>query len=242
MPLELQAVDPKADFPAVARCLFESYEAPPQPFFHIFFPIHNTTTNNPQNAREAAIAEAAARLKLWQEHDKSMYWQKVVDTETGRIAGGALWNIHEANPFANPAQLEVSWFPEGGARRFVEKALENHVRPRARAAPKPHLYLFIIFTHPDYRRQGVGQQFMDWGMKKADAMGFDFFLDSTPYGQPLYEANGFRYIEENLNVPVTDKPDEKWKEMEDKVGPFTFWLMWRPVNGVYEGRETPKST
>jgi GNAT superfamily N-acetyltransferase len=91
--------------------------------------------------------------------------------------------------------------------------------------------LFIVFTHPDYRRRGVGQQFMDWGMKKSDETGLDFYLDATPYGRPLYEVNGFTYLKENVNIPTTDNPDEKWKETAEKVGPFTFWLMWRPAQG-----------
>ncbi|KAI0433181.1 acyl-CoA N-acyltransferase [Xylaria sp. FL1042] len=227
MALVLQEIDPEKDFPALARCLFESYEDPPQKFFHVFFPIHGTG----DEAREDAIKEAADRLKLWHTHDPSSYWQKVVDEETGKIAGGALWNIHQENPFANPAPSSPTWFPDDGSRRFVEKALENHSRPRSKVAQKPHLYLFIIFTHPDYRRKGVGQQFMDWGMKKADDTKVDFYLDSTPYGRPLYEANGFAYIEENVNIPTTENPDEKWKEIENKVGPFTFWLMCRPYGG-----------
>ncbi|KAK8128866.1 hypothetical protein PG984_009974 [Apiospora sp. TS-2023a] len=245
MSLELQPIDPAVDYPALARCLFESYEDPPQRFFHVWFPTHG---DGGAEAREAAIAECAARLKLWQDEDSTMHWQKVVDTETGRIAGGALWNIHTENPFDDPSshQPEVTWFPDDGARRFVEQALEIYNRPKQRAAAKPHLYkraeyildLFIIFTHPDYRRRGVGQQIMDWGMKLADEMGFDLFLDSTPHGRSLYEANGFRYIEENLIIPKTDNPDGQWREMEEKVGPFSFWLMWRPVHGIYEGRET----
>ncbi|GAW13466.1 hypothetical protein ANO14919_028520 [Xylariales sp. No.14919] len=227
MALKLQEIDPEKDFPALANCLFESYEDPPQKFFHVFFPIHGTG----DEARQEAIKEAADRLKLWHTHDPSSYWQKVVDEETGKIAGGALWNIHEQNPFANPAPSEPTWFPDDGSRRFVEKALQNHSRPRSQVAQKPHLYLFIIFTHPQYRRKGVGQQFMDWGIKKADEKGVDFYLDSTPYGRPLYEANGFAYIEENINIPTTENPDEKWKEVENKVGPFTFWLMWRPFGG-----------
>ncbi|KAK8014811.1 hypothetical protein PG990_008107 [Apiospora arundinis] len=158
MTLKLQVVDPEVDLPAIAQCLFESYEDLPQPSFHVFFPTHGTG----EAARGAAIEEAAARLKLWNAHGKTMYWQK------------------------------VTCFPDDGSRRFVEKALQNHTRSRSQAAPRPHLYLFIIFTHPDYRLQGVGQQFMNWGMKKADELGFDFYLDSTPYGRPLYEANGFR--------------------------------------------------
>ncbi|RWA11186.1 hypothetical protein EKO27_g3897 [Xylaria grammica] len=227
MALKLQEIDPEKDFPALANCLFESYEDPPQKFFHVFFPIHGTG----DEARQEAIKEAADRLKLWHTHDPSSYWQKVVDEETGKIAGGALWNIHEQNPFANPAPSAPTWFPDDGSRRFVEKALQNHSRPRSQVAQKPHLYLFIIFTHPQYRRKGVGQQFMDWGIKKADEKGVDFYLDSTPYGRPLYEANGFTYIEENINIPTTENPDEKWKEIENKVGPFTFWLMSRPFGG-----------
>lgn len=68
---------------------------------------------------------------------------------------------------------------------------------------------------------------MDWGLVKAKELGYDFYLDSTPYGRPLYEANGFSYLVENINHPQTESPDEAWKSVEDKVGPFTFWLMWK---------------
>ncbi|KAK7738453.1 hypothetical protein SLS53_005972 [Cytospora paraplurivora] len=227
MTLELQEINPQADFPALARCMFDAYENPPQKFFHVFFPTHGAG----DESREAAINEAATRLQLWHTHDPSSYWQKVVDTDTGNIAGGALWNIHRENPFAEPKPSEVTWFPNDGSRRYVEKALQNHNAPRAEVAQSPHLYLFIIFTHPDYRRKGVGQQFMDWGLKKADELQYDFYLDSTPYGRPLYEANGFIYLKENVNHPETDNPDEAWKQIEEKVGPFTFWLMVRRFGG-----------
>jgi hypothetical protein len=140
MPLTLQEIDPDNDFPELARCLFESYEDPPQKFFHVFFPIHGDGAE----AREEAIKEAADRLKLWHTHDPSSYWQKVVDEETGKIAGGALWNIHKANPFANPTPPTVSWFPDGGSRRFVEKALVNHNRPRSKVAQKPHICKYAL--------------------------------------------------------------------------------------------------
>lgn len=144
MPLELQELDQDKDFHAIARCMFESYEDPPQKFFHVFFPIHGEGIA----AREAAIDEAATRLKTWHTHDPSSYWQKVVDTDTGKIAGGALWNIHRDNPFEDPKPSQVSWFPEDGSREFVEQALQTHSIPRARVAQRPHvckfLSLFII--------------------------------------------------------------------------------------------------
>lgn len=67
-------------------------------------------------------------------------------------------------------------------------------------------------------------------MKKADELGLDVFLDATPPGKPLYEANGFICLKENITKPTMENPDEKWKEMENKVGAFTFWLMQRPAN------------
>ncbi|RWA11667.1 hypothetical protein EKO27_g3424 [Xylaria grammica] len=234
MTFKIQDIDPEVDFPALTRCFFESYEDPPQKFFHVFFPTHGTGIE----AREEALIEASERLKLWHTHDPTSRWQKIVDTETGRIAGGALWHIHEENPFASPQPATVTWFPAGGSRTFVEKALENHVRPRSKAAQQPHIYLFIIFTHPDYRRRSIGQQLIDWGIKKSNKTGLDIFLDATPYGRPLYEVNGFEYVEENVNVPLTENPDDAWKEMEEKVGPFTFWLMRRPAR---RGESNPKT-
>lgn len=135
MGLKLQGIDPEADFYAISTCLFESHEDPPQKFFHLWFPIHG----NDEQARENAIEEGAIRLKRWHTEDPSSNWRKVVDTESGRIAGAALWNIHHENPFAVPDQLEVTWFPTGSAREFVEQMIMDYDAPRAQAAQKPHI-------------------------------------------------------------------------------------------------------
>ena len=37
-----------------------------------------------------ALKEGAEGLKLWYTHDPTSYWQKVVDTDRGKIAGGTL--------------------------------------------------------------------------------------------------------------------------------------------------------
>lgn len=101
--------------------------------------------------------------------------------------------------------------------------------------------LFNIFTHPSYRRRGAAQLMLDWGVNKADELGLDIFLDSTPQGRPLYEVNGFTYVEENVTELTIESPDEKWNEMDRKIGPFTFWLMWRPKGGKHEEGKTTKS-
>ncbi|RYP50307.1 hypothetical protein DL768_004160 [Monosporascus sp. mg162] len=236
MALELQEVNSETDFPAIAQAMYEAYEDPPQPCIQIWFPIHGVGNN----AREESLQEAARRLKTWIANDPASYWQKVVDTKTGRIAGGALWSIHHENPYANPKPFLAPWFPDDGSREYAEQAMKAHAGPRIRVAQRAHIYLFIIFTHPDYRRQGVGQQIMDWGKAKADQLGLETFLDATAMGKPLYEANAYIPIEDNLIHPQKENPDEKWKDLEEKVGPFTLTLMWRPVGGKYETGKTIK--
>ncbi|KAK3687730.1 hypothetical protein B0T22DRAFT_405620 [Podospora appendiculata] len=238
MVLQLQDIDPETDFPAIARCEFEAHENPPQRFFHAFFPILGAGN---AEAREDAIAECAARLKLWHAHDPTSTWKKVVDTETGQIAAASLWNIYRENPFAGPpAPLEVDWFPDDGSRAFAQQFIPAHSAPRARVGQRPHVYLFMLFTHPDYRRRGAGQLCMDWGKGQADTLGLEMFLESTPYGRPLYEKNGFVLIEEYVNHPQTNTPDEAWKAIEQKVGPVIFRLMWRPAGCDYEEAKTIK--
>ncbi|KAJ3579785.1 hypothetical protein NPX13_g777 [Xylaria arbuscula] len=80
----------------------------------------------------------------------------------------------------------------------------------------------------------------DWGMKKADEMGVEMFLDSTPVGKPLYEANGFQVVEKTVIVPQTENPDSDWKDAEAKIGHSEWWLMWRPAGGNYEEGVTVK--
>lgn len=135
MGLVVQEIDQDVDFPALARCLLEAYEDPPQKFLHIFFPINGSGAE----AREAAIQEAAERLKLWHTHDPTSHWQKVVDIDTGRLVGGASWNVYTTNPFTEPHALDVTWFPDDSSRVYVEKALENYGLPRAEVAQKPHI-------------------------------------------------------------------------------------------------------
>lgn len=136
MALVLQDIDPSVDFPALARCMLDAYHDPPQNFFHLYFPI---LPGNGTDPREAAIEEAATRLQLWHTHDPSSHWQKVVDVDTGTIAGGASWNIYETNPFAEPHSVEVTWFPDDSSRRYAEMAIESHGMPRYKAAQQPHV-------------------------------------------------------------------------------------------------------
>lgn len=68
-------------------------------------------------------------------------------------------------------------------------------------------------------------------MEKADELRFDIFLDFTSQGRPLYEANGFSYLQESNTIrPRKDRPDRQWPVLEKKVGAIIFWSMKRNVS------------
>lgn len=78
--------------------------------------------------------------------DPTSYWQKVVDTKTGKIVAGALWKICPTNPSEECGHLEAYWFPEGGKREFVTKAIEQFEAPRARMGRRPQVCAFQSFS------------------------------------------------------------------------------------------------
>ena len=258
MHFELDEVDVDADFDALITCEWESYETPHQTFFRLFCPI----IGSGPNARAESIRESTSRQLDWHRSDPTSYWQKVTDRETGKIVAGALWKICETNPFEQQdTHPEAYWFPEGGQREFVNKALEQFDAPRAKLAPRPqlcmsifrihlcsllsrylklmsHVVLNIIFTHPDYRREGAGDLILEWGIRKADQMGVEMWLDATVYGVPLYKKHGFEVINENKLHPETENPDDQWRKIEHELMPITLWQMWRPIGGKHEGTKT----
>lgn len=49
-----------------------------------------------------------------------------------------------------------------------------------------------IAVAPDFQRQGIGMQLLQWGIGRATADGVPVTLASTPAGVRLYEKAGFR--------------------------------------------------
>ncbi|ATZ57210.1 hypothetical protein BCIN_14g03700 [Botrytis cinerea B05.10] len=228
MPLELKDVDYVKDFQELIECEWISYENPQQSFFRLFCPIIGAGPT----AREESLKECTSRQLQWHQSDPTSYWHKVIDTESGKIVGAALWKICPTNPFEHEDDhSEVSWYPEGGQRDFVAAALQRFDAPRERLAPKPQLYLNIIYTHPEFRRQGVADMIMKWGIEKAKEMGVEIWLDATVYGVPLYKKHGFAVVNENNLVPEPiDEPDEEWTKIATSLGPMTMWQMVRKVD------------
>jgi len=77
---------------------------------------------------------------------------------------------------------------------------------------------------------------MEWGVRKADELGLEAYIDATAEGKPLYENYGFVAAGGiDLDASKPD-PSPRWKERAQCHLPFTFWPMWRPVGGKMEPR------
>lgn len=83
---------------------------------------------------------------------------------------------------------------------------------------------YISYSHiqTDYRRQGISQQLISWGLEHADRLCLDIFPDSTPPGRPLYEANDFTYVQESVIHLRADEKDKSSGALETSMGGFTF--------------------
>ena len=136
MPFKLEDVDYDNDFAELITCEWASYENPYQPFFRLFCPV----LGSGPNAHAESLKAAIARQLNWHSAEASSYWQKVVDADSGKIVAGALWKIHKTNPFDPPQDPhEAEWFPEGGAREYVTKALAQFEAPRERMSQRPQV-------------------------------------------------------------------------------------------------------
>lgn len=149
MPLKVEEADVAADFDALIACQWASFENPHQPFFRLFCPVLGGPG---AAARAEALQTSTNNQRDWLNADPTSYWQKVTDTETGEIVGGALWKICPTSPFEVAEEhFEAYWYPEGGQRDFVTKALEQLEEPRAKMGRRPQLcmYLYIpLSLHP----------------------------------------------------------------------------------------------
>ncbi|KAK5988395.1 hypothetical protein PT974_12549 [Cladobotryum mycophilum] len=235
MPLTLAEADLDKDFDELMLCNWQSFENPSQNFFRLFAPIHGTGPT----AREDVQRDFTQRQLAFHKMDPRGTWFKAVNDD-GKIVGGALWKIFPTNPFEQPppGNFQAFWYPEGGQRDFVTAALHRINAFRSKAATRPHVFLNIIYTHPDHRRQGVGRLMIEWGIKKADELGIETWVNSTGPGVPLYQEYGFVVVNETTLCPETENPNEEWKEMAERFSPMDQWVMWRPVGGKYEEGKT----
>ena len=59
-----------------------------------------------------------------------------------------------------------------------------------------------IYTHPDYRRQGIARHMVDLLVDEARSRNIiAISLDATAMGMPLYESRGFVHMPMEMELP-----------------------------------------
>lgn len=57
------------------------------------------------------------------------------------------------------------------------------------------LHLWMLITHPDYRRRGAGSMLCNWGLKESSKRGgWNLTVMSSPMGQVLYQQLGYELL------------------------------------------------
>lgn len=90
-----------------------------------------------------------------------------------------------------------------------------------------------LFTHSENRSRGVGSMCVEWGVRKADELGLETYVESSAMARRLYESHGFVHVDTVIREfrSLRSKPSEELMAMPTAI-------MWRPVGGKYEKGKT----
>lgn len=80
--------------------------------------------------------------------------------------------------------------------------------------------LQICFTDPAYRGRGAGSLMMGWGVRKADEMGLDSFVEASEIGSHLYKKFGFVTVSEEQTDTTVPNPSKEWQDMVTRFPPL----------------------
>ena len=163
----------------------------------------------------AVRANASERtLKSWQQTSE-MHMIKCEERSTGVITGFAKWVFYKS------PHSEERWnvkptapWAEGTYRTIVEQLLATTAEIRGRmwqgnphagklasshstrrSSSNPTLVLGLLCVHPDFQRQGIGKDLVQWGLQRAACLGLTVHLEASPEGLPLYRSLNFKIAE-----------------------------------------------
>ena len=130
-----------------------------------------------------------AANRLLEDTDMSAVEQASRDYYTAALADGshAAWLVFDGD----------TWIGAGGVSFY--RVMPTYHNPSGRKA-----YLMNIYTHPDYRRRGLGRRMAELLVEEARKRGVTAIsLDATAMGMPLYESMGFVHMPMEMELPNT---------------------------------------
>ncbi|KAF2189844.1 hypothetical protein K469DRAFT_562772, partial [Zopfia rhizophila CBS 207.26] len=151
---------------------------------------------------EAVILKVAEERKKQLNQPSIRHW-KVIDTSpTGKdeMIAFAIWSAHNISPSNQKRKLRAERRYSNGPSHPRNKRLEvlNALFSPLREArkdiigEKSYLMLNSIATHPEHRGRRAGSMLIEWGVRMADELGVEAYLDTTRMSRGLYE--GFELV------------------------------------------------
>ncbi|KAF2463393.1 uncharacterized protein BDR25DRAFT_298205 [Lindgomyces ingoldianus] len=159
---------------------------------------------------ESSVLSVAEDRKKEINKPNTWHW-KIVDTDlspspddpednSGRTIAIAVWSLQNpsrslAIDAAKLAEESPPFLPPE-LRLDVLNALFTPIRAAQLEIMGNSTYLMLhsLATHPDHHRKGAGTMLLQWGLKKADEMSLETYLDTTVLARPLYEKWGFELV------------------------------------------------
>jgi len=222
MGLKLQEAKSDEEF----RALFEVFRAGFTDPGTKLWPLFTADRpSNDQDTSKAVESEWMGRFMAWHRGDPTSTWLSVVD-DNGTVLGGGRWSIYETSPYESDHKVEASWWPAGVPREIATDCLNQFLATSAEHMNKPHVFLNILFTHPEHRGKGAASLVMKWGLEHADRLGLESFIEATDMGKPVYEKFGFDVVE-TREWHLEKQSTEEGKKVEAELLPFQWWSMRR---------------
>ncbi|KAJ5377814.1 acyl-CoA N-acyltransferase [Penicillium cataractarum] len=169
-------IDYDADILRIATIELACYADSDQELEKILFPYTNT---NP--SAEKALAGSVSRL-IHDRDDPALSFVKLVDPIASEIIAYARWQFYTTDA-CNPDAVK-DYFG-----RIVQAKEGLYGRAE-------HAHLAGICCHPAHQHRGAASALMEWGCKRADALGLVTYLEAASTGLSLYRKFGFEPIQE----------------------------------------------
>ena len=61
---------------------------------------------------------------------------------------------------------------------------------------RPHYFLEVLATRPEWHRNGAGGMLIKWGVEQADRDGLECYIEASPDGLELYKRYGWEEVED----------------------------------------------
>ncbi|KAF3046629.1 hypothetical protein E8E12_011309 [Didymella heteroderae] len=141
-------------------------------------------------------------------------FMKVVDDDTGTIAGAAKWNLYKSGEVPPQPAINGEHWDSEDDKEFAQALFHNFFALRQKVIQETNgnlVALEMMTVDPAYQCMGVGRLLVRWGLVKADELGVEAVVEGSERGRRLYASEGFDGS--YFVVPVPEKFTARRKQV-----------------------------